>query len=88
MAIWQQPGGGDYYDDFDDGGVNDDDYDDGDDFDNDGDYDDDDCGGGYNDDNPQRIIAIANGNLARTNHFWSEDGYLGQYPIWQRSQRE
>ena len=87
MAIWQQPGGGDYDDDFDDGHDFDGDYDD-DDFDDDGDYDDDDCGGGYNDDNPQRIIAIANGNLARTNYFWSEDGYLGQYPIWQRSQRE
>ena len=58
----------------------------GDDFDDGGD--DDVCGYGYNDDNPQRIIAIANGNLARTNHFRSEDGYLGQYPIWQRSQRE
>ena len=87
MAIWQQPGGGDYHDDFDDGDDFDDDYDDyGDDFDDGGD--DDVCGYGYNDDNPQRIIAIANGNLARTNHFRSEDGYLGQYPIWQRSQRE
>ena len=49
MAIWQQPGGGDYYDDFDDG----DDFDDyGDDFGDGGGYNGEDCGGGYNDDDP------------------------------------
>ena len=40
MAIWQQPGGGDDFDDY------------GDDFDDGGGYDDDVCGDGYNDDDP------------------------------------
>ena len=53
MAIWQQPGGGDYYDDFDDEDDFYGDYDDyDDDFDDGGGYDDDDCGDGYNDDDP------------------------------------